>query len=251
MELSHTTLDNGLEVLGECNDEVHSVAVAFYVNTGARDETADVAGVSHFLEHMLFKGTPTRTAEQVNREFDAMGAYTNAATSKETTVYYSTVLPEYLDPVMELWSDLMRPSLREEDFDMEKQVIIEEIRMYDDQPPFGADDRLNVVAAVVGLERTDDGELVRQAGQPRHRVAEDHAGQLGGRGAGDRANRGGRVGLGVEGFKLARPALLKQEDHRLAADVTGRAVAPQQLAAVDRAVSVVDGKHGFPFSAVD
>jgi len=134
------TLDNGLEIIAECNAEARSASLGFFVRTGARDETDDVAGVSHFLEHMMFKGTPTRTAEQVNLEFDALGADYNAFTSEEQTVYYASVLPEYVDRTVALLGDMLRPSLRVDDFDTEKKVIIEEIRMYLDQPPYGADD---------------------------------------------------------------------------------------------------------------
>ena len=100
------------------------------------------AGVSHFLEHMVFKGTPQRSADDVNREFDELGAHYNAFTSEESTVYYAAVLPEYQEPTIDLLADIMRPSLREEDFDMEKKVIVEEIQMYADQPPFGMDDKI-------------------------------------------------------------------------------------------------------------
>ncbi len=141
MEFHKHVLANGLEIVAECNDEVHSSALGFFVDTGARDETDAVSGVSHFLEHMMFKGTPTRSADDVNREFDEMGAHYNAFTSEEHTVYYAAVLPEYQTSAAELLADIIRPSLREEDFDTEKQVIIEEIRMYDDQPPFGADEK--------------------------------------------------------------------------------------------------------------
>ncbi len=134
-------LANGLEIVAECNPDAHSEALGFFVKTGSRDETDDVAGVSHFLEHMMFKGTPKRTAEDVNREFDEMGAHYNAFTSEENTVYYASLLPEYQERAVELLADIMRPALRTEDFDTEKQVIIEEIRMYDDQPPFGADEK--------------------------------------------------------------------------------------------------------------
>jgi predicted Zn-dependent peptidase len=140
MEFLRHTLPNGLEIVAECNPEAHSTALGFFVQTGARDETNDVAGVSHFLEHMVFKGTPTRSADDVNREFDEMGAHYNAFTSEENTVYYAAVLPEYQTRAVELLSDIMRPSLRDDDFTTEKKVIIEEIRMYADQPPFGADD---------------------------------------------------------------------------------------------------------------
>src|SRR5262245_9874656 len=141
VEFRELRLDNGLHVIAECNPEAYSTAVGIFVQTGARDETGDVAGVSHFLEHMMFKGTPTRTAEDVNREFDEMGAHYNAFTSEENTVYYAAVLPEYQHAAVSLLGDIIRPSLREEDFNTEKQVIIEEIRMYEDQPPFGADEK--------------------------------------------------------------------------------------------------------------
>jgi predicted Zn-dependent peptidase len=142
LEFRSHALANGLQIVAECNDEAHSTALGYFVQAGARDESDEVAGVSHFLEHMVFKGTPTRTADDVNREFDEMGAHYNAFTSEEHTVYYAAVLPEYQTAAAELLGDIIRPSLREEDFTTEKQVIIEEIRMYQDQPPFGADDRI-------------------------------------------------------------------------------------------------------------
>jgi predicted Zn-dependent peptidase len=135
-------LDNGLEIVAEVNDDAHSASVAFFVRTGARDESDAVAGVSHFLEHMCFKGTPSRSADDVNREFDEIGAHHNAFTSEECTAYYASVLPEYQQPAVELLADILRPSLREEDFNTEKKVILEEIQMYLDQPPFGMDDRI-------------------------------------------------------------------------------------------------------------
>jgi len=141
LEFREHELPNGLEVVAECNPRAHSMALGFFVKTGARDETAEVAGVSHFLEHMLFKGTARRSADDVNREFDEMGAHYNAFTSEEKTVYYAAVLPEYQTQALDLLADIMRPALREADFNTEKQVILEEIQMYQDQPPFGMDDR--------------------------------------------------------------------------------------------------------------
>ncbi|MDH3719805.1 MAG: insulinase family protein [Planctomycetota bacterium] len=141
MEFRKHQLQNGLQIVAECNPQAYTTAVCFMVRTGSRDESPDVAGVSHFLEHMVFKGTPTRSADEVNRQFDELGAEHNAWTTKENTVYYAVMLPEYQREIVELWADVMRPSLREEDFETEKQVIIEEIRMYEDQPPFCADER--------------------------------------------------------------------------------------------------------------
>jgi predicted Zn-dependent peptidase len=136
----HLRLANGLQLLGETNPSARSVAIGFFVRTGARDESADVAGVSHFLEHMVFKGTPHRTALEVNRDFDAIGANYNAYTSEENTVFHAAVLPEYLPQVIDILADILRPSLRGEDFDMEKKVILEEISMYEDQPMWSAYD---------------------------------------------------------------------------------------------------------------
>ncbi|GIW27339.1 MAG: zinc protease [Meiothermus sp.] len=129
-----TTLENGLTVIAEINPEAKSVALGYFCKTGSRDETPEISGVSHFLEHMLFKGTERRDALQVNLEFDQMGAQYNAYTSEENTVYYGAVLPEFAPRLLELWSDLMRPALRQEDFDTEKQVILEEIALYEDRP---------------------------------------------------------------------------------------------------------------------
>lgn len=145
MQFREHTLDNGLEIVAECNDQAYSTGLGFFVRAGSRDESDEVAGVSHFLEHMMFKGTPRRTADDVNREFDEMGAHYNAFTTEEGTVYYAAVLPEYQSAAVDLLGDIMRPSLRKEDFDTEKKVIIEEIRMYEDQPPFGADDKCKAV----------------------------------------------------------------------------------------------------------
>lgn len=141
MKFREATLDNGLEIVAESNDRAYAAGLAFFVNTGSRDESDDNSGVSHFLEHMVFKGTSRRSADDVNRELDEIGSQSNAFTSEERTVYYATFLPEYQDRAVDLLSDIMRPSLREEDFNTEKQVIIEEIYKYDDTPPFGAHEK--------------------------------------------------------------------------------------------------------------
>jgi predicted Zn-dependent peptidase len=138
----HHTLPNGLTILAETDPDAHTAAIGFFVKTGARDELPEVMGVSHFLEHMMFKGTPRRTADDVNREFDDIGADYNAFTSHEQTVYYAHVLPEYLPRAVDLLADMLRPSLRPDDFDMEKKVILEEIGMYDDRPEWRLQDRL-------------------------------------------------------------------------------------------------------------
>ena len=109
MEFLTHVLPNGLEIVAECNPEAYSTALGFIVKTGARDESDEIAGVSHFLEHMAFKGTPTRSADDVNRELDEMGSHCNAGTSEETTVFYAPVLPEYQTRATEVLADILRP----------------------------------------------------------------------------------------------------------------------------------------------
>src|SRR5712692_3447785 len=140
MPFHKQSLKNGLQIIGETNPSARSVALGFFVRTGSRDETSPVSGVTHFLEHMVFKGTPHRTALDVNRDFDKIGAHYNAYTSEENTVFYAAILPEYLPQAVDILADILRPSLRVEDFDMEKNVIIEEIGMYEDQPMWSAYD---------------------------------------------------------------------------------------------------------------
>lgn len=129
-------LSNGLTLLGESNPANVSSAIGFFVKTGARDETAVESGLSHFLEHMLFKGTPTRSAIQINLELGNLGAQANAFTSEENTVYYAAVIPERFAEMQELLSDMLRPSLDPNEFAMEKKVILEEIALYQDRPHF-------------------------------------------------------------------------------------------------------------------
>lgn len=138
MEFHDARLENGLQIVAELNPNVYSVAAGFFVGTGSRDESADISGVSHFLEHMAFKGNETYSADDVNRIFDEVGARYNASTSEEVTLFYAAVLPEYLPRTFELLAGLIRPSLRQDDFGMEKKVILEEIGMYEDQPSFTA-----------------------------------------------------------------------------------------------------------------
>jgi predicted Zn-dependent peptidase len=130
-------LANGLTIIAEVDSAAHSAAIGYFVKTGARDEATPVMGVSHFLEHMMFKGTPARTAEQINQDFDRIGARNNAYTSGEMTCFHATVLPEFLlgkGGANEILADMLRPALRQNDFDTEKNVILEEIAMYEDNP---------------------------------------------------------------------------------------------------------------------
>ncbi len=134
LTFKHHQLKNGLDIVAEINPDSHSVAAGMFVKTGARDENMDVNGVSHFLEHMMFKGSEKYTWEDVNRIFDEIGARYNASTSQEMTSYYANVLPEYTEQAVEHLSHLLRPAIRESDFTTEKKVILEEIAMYLDDP---------------------------------------------------------------------------------------------------------------------
>jgi len=164
MEFKKKTLDNGLCLIGEVNKSAKSAAVGFFIKTGARDESKQINGVSHYLEHMLFKGTEKLSALEVNEAFDRTGAQFNAFTSEENTVFYAAVLPEFLAEVTGLWIDLMRPALRNEDFDLEKNVIKEEIAMYKDMPSFDVMDRCRSLhfdghpcgSSVLGSEKSID-----------------------------------------------------------------------------------------------
>ncbi len=133
-EFKHTTLENGLTIIAEVNPDAHTAAAGFFVKAGSRDEDKPLMGVSHFLEHMMFKGTRRRSAADVNRDFDNIGANYNASTSQESTIYFAHVLPELLEQSIDILSDILRPALREEDFNVEKKVILEEIGMYADKP---------------------------------------------------------------------------------------------------------------------
>ncbi len=138
MELLTHKTDGSPQIIILRDRTALTTSLGWFVRTGSRDESAELAGVSHFLEHMVFKGTQRRSAADVNRELDHLGAHSNAFTSEDSTVYYASVLPECQQQCLDLLTDLMQPSLDEHEFETEKQVVLEEIAMYDDQPPYGA-----------------------------------------------------------------------------------------------------------------
>ena len=128
------TLGNGLRVvLVPC--EAESVAVGLFIASGSRHETAKTAGISHFIEHMLFKGTPTRKPIDITRAIEGRGGNFNACTGEESTCYYAHLPCEYLAEAVDILSDMyLRATIPADEFVREKQVIIEEIRMYADEP---------------------------------------------------------------------------------------------------------------------
>lgn len=155
-------LKNGLTIFAELNERAHSFAAGLFVKTGSRDESPEIAGVSHFLEHMMFKGSSRYSWEDVNRIFDEMGARYNAFTSQEMTAYYANVLPEFGEGTVEHLSELLRPAIRQSDFDTEKNVILEEIAMYLDDPGHRLYERLMeehfsghpLAVSVLGTQKT-------------------------------------------------------------------------------------------------
>jgi predicted Zn-dependent peptidase len=132
-EYELTTLPGGEKVISERLDSVRSVALGFWIGTGSRDEPASRAGVSHFIEHMLFKGSARYDAQQIAETFDTLGGDLNAATSRETTVVYARVPDEKLEIALDVMADMVfRP--RFDDLDSEREVVLEEIAMVEDNP---------------------------------------------------------------------------------------------------------------------
>ena len=135
MKFSRTTLDSGATVVTERMNEVRSVSVGFWFDVGSRDEPGELAGTSHFLEHLLFKGTPTRSAKEIADAFDAVGGDINAFTGKEYTCYYSRVLDDDLSMSLDVLSDMLTKSVIDPDeLESERKVILEEIAMHEDAP---------------------------------------------------------------------------------------------------------------------
>ncbi|MDP9388698.1 MAG: insulinase family protein [Actinomycetota bacterium] len=130
-----TRLDCGITVVTEPVPGVRSVSAGFWVGTGSRDEAPGLAGASHFLEHLLFKGTPTRTARQIAEDVDAVGGDMNAFTTKEYTAFYLRVLDDSVDLGLDILSDILwSPAFRPDEVEAERQVILEEILMRADEP---------------------------------------------------------------------------------------------------------------------
>ncbi len=130
-----TTLDNGMRVITDAMPDVHSVTIGFWVDAGSRDETPAEAGASHFLEHLLFKGTETRSAHSIAEDIEAVGGDMNAFTTKEYTAFYTRLIDEDLEMGLDILSEIMwEPAFRPEEIEAERQVILEEINMHTDEP---------------------------------------------------------------------------------------------------------------------
>ena len=130
-----SVLPCGIRLVTETMADVHSVAVAYWVGTGSRDEPGELAGASHFLEHLLFKGTERRSAAAIAEALDEVGGDCNAFTTKEYTTFYIRLLAEHLSLGLDILSDIMwAPALREGDIEAERTVILDEILMHADEP---------------------------------------------------------------------------------------------------------------------
>lgn len=130
-----TTLDNGVRVLSERIPSVRSISVGAWVHAGSRDEQPSEAGMCHFIEHMVFKGTTRRRMHHIAQRMENVGGYLNAFTSKEYTCFYARALDEHVARAVDTVCDLvLNPSLPEKEIEREKDVVIEEMKMYDDTP---------------------------------------------------------------------------------------------------------------------
>src|ERR1022692_3008305 len=136
-DIEMTTLSNGVRVITEAMSHVRSVSVGVWIATGSRRETPRQTGISHFIEHMLFKGTTSRSAEDIARSVDSIGGNLDAFTAKEMVCFNTKVLDEHLPVALDVLSDLvLNPAFREEDIEKEKGVILEEIKMDADSPDY-------------------------------------------------------------------------------------------------------------------
>ena len=135
MTFRKTVLDNGVAVVTDSMTEVRSISIGLWYNVGSCDERPDQAGLTHFMEHMMFKGTPSRTAFDISSQCDAIGADLNAFTSKEYTCYYARAVDEKLPVVLDILSDMVLNSeFSDETIEPEREVVIEEIARAEDQP---------------------------------------------------------------------------------------------------------------------
>jgi predicted Zn-dependent peptidase len=172
-----TVLDSGVRVVTEAMPSVRSAALGFWIDTGSAGETDTQAGLSHLIEHMLFRGTARYESVEIDQLFDGMGAELNAGTGKETTSVYSRVLDVHLDRAFDVMADMVwRPRFAEEDLEQEREIVLEEIAMYEDDPQDKVFDVLG--EAVFGshpLGRAILGHADVVAGTPAPGLAAFHA----------------------------------------------------------------------------
>ncbi len=161
--VGRTTLENGVRVISETIPSVRSISVGVWIFTGSRDEREEECGISHFIEHMVFKGTSKRRMHHIAQRMEAVGGYLNAFTSKEYTCYYARSLDEHLERAVDMVCDLvLSPNFPEKELEKEKDVVLEEMKMYEDNPEELIFDRFESVIydrhelghPVIGLPQT-------------------------------------------------------------------------------------------------
>src|ERR1039458_8798773 len=136
-DIEMTRLPNGVRVITEVMPHVRSISVGIWIGTGSRRENSEQNGISHFIEHMLFKGTTSRSAEDIARSVDSIGGNLDAFTAKELVCFNTKVLDEHLPLAFDVLADLvLHPLFHEEDIEKEKGVILEEIKMENDSPDY-------------------------------------------------------------------------------------------------------------------
>ncbi len=203
MQYERVTLPNGIRVLVSEMPETRSVSLAVYVGVGSRAESAANAGTSHFVEHMVFKGTAKRpSAPEISQAVESLGGAVNASTDKEVTLFWSRVPARHYLVALDVVADMIRaPMLRESDVESERSVVVEEIRMYRDQPQ----DRVHT--------------LVDELLYPRHPLGWEVAGRE-------------KVVLGLTPDDLRRFMRLGYAPDRIVVALAGRLSAPEAIAAV-------------------
>jgi len=200
-----TELESGIRVVTEAVSSVRSVALGLWVRTGSRDETPAQAGVSHFLEHLLFKGTKRYSAIEIAEIFDGLGASVNAATGKESTNLYARFLDTHTEEAFDLLAEmLLGPTYPE--IDSEREVVLEEIAMYEDELSSGEEIDVTVVEVDkergrIGLRLTSDPDVegkspeeLASVGSGSDRGGDRGPRRDGRRGGGDRERRPRREG---------------------------------------------------------
>ncbi len=220
-------------MITEAMPSVRSVALGLWVRTGSRDERAEQAGVSHFLEHLLFKGTESHSAIEISELFDGMGAATNAATSKESTHLHARLLDEHTEEAFALLAEMLTgPSLPADEVDSERAVVLEEIAMYEDEPQ----DRVHdVLAAAIHGDHPLGRRVLGDAGVIESIPVEDIAAY--------HRERYTSANLVVAAAGHLEHAEIVELAQRFLAPPAGEAAAPPNGAA--------DGPPGFAFQAKD
>jgi predicted Zn-dependent peptidase len=155
-EIRKTILENGIRIISKKFPYFRSVSMGVWVNAGARDETPAENGLSHFIEHMIFKGTQRRSAYQIAKEFDAIGGQSNAFTTMENTCYYAKVMDTHLDTMTDILLDIfLNSEFDAAEVERERAVILQEVGMVEDTP----DEHIHILVRSHFLGRSSFGKV--------------------------------------------------------------------------------------------